>query len=78
MGSQQHSQDFDGQIETSRWNFTEAVLSIRQALNDLLARNLIVKFPGIKKISHWRASGLEGQVCVTLQTSSRELGIGAK
>lgn len=49
MGSQQHSEDFDGQIETSRWNFTKAVPSTRPAVNDLLARNLIVKFPGIKK-----------------------------
>lgn len=58
MGSQRHSEDFDGQIETSRWNFTEAVLSSRPALTDLLARNLVVKFPGITKISRWRDSAL--------------------
>lgn len=36
MGSQRHSEDFDGQIETNRLNFTEVFLPRRPAPTDLL------------------------------------------
>lgn len=48
-GPQWCSKDFDGEIETNRLNFTEAVVLCRLALTDFLVANLILNIQGFNR-----------------------------